>query len=104
VLDVENASILRDTDVLIEATQFKEISSDISKKDEGTEVDMNGAYLLPGLVNVHINLSHGPHTNALEESEVETFQRCYKRAYDGLVAGVTTIRTVGEFHRIDIAL
>jgi imidazolonepropionase-like amidohydrolase len=104
VLDVENGSIARDTDVLIEGTQFKQISPGISKKDSASEVDMNGAYLLPGLVNVHINLSHGPNTNALEESEPDTFQRCYKRAYEGLFAGVTTIRTVGEFHRIDIAL
>jgi imidazolonepropionase-like amidohydrolase len=104
ILDVENGSIARDADVLIEGTQFKEIYPSISKRDNATEVDMNSAYLLPGLVNVHINLSHGPNTNALEESEPDTFQRCYKRAYEGLVSGVTTIRTVGEFHRVDIAL
>ncbi|MFI5420144.1 MAG: amidohydrolase family protein [Nitrososphaerales archaeon] len=104
IIDVASGSILLDKDLLVASNQFKEISSHLSKKDNETEIDMEGAYLLPGLVNVHVNLSHDPHANALIESELETTQRCYKRALEGLTAGVTTIRTVGEIHRVDLAL
>jgi hypothetical protein len=69
-------------------------------------IDMQGCFVLPGLFNCHSHLSL-PFSHAArnpQETEASVALRCFKRATDALLAGVTTIRTVGEVYRCDLAL
>lgn len=69
-------------------------------------LDMEGAFVLPGLISCHTHLSIVFPFSATdpEEDPATTAYRSYRRASDALHAGVTTIRTVGELNRADIAL
>ena len=69
-------------------------------------MDLQGSYVLPGLFNMHNNLSLVfPFKDTdPNESPAITVLRCFKRAQDALLAGVTTLRTVGEQNRADIYL
>lgn len=69
-------------------------------------VDLEGAYLLPGLITCHTHLSivFPFHETDQHESPAITALRCQRRGIDALRAGITTVRTVGELHRADIAL
>src|SRR5262249_13666754 len=65
-------------------------------------IDLNGAYLLPGLWDVHVHLEW-PRLPAATVAEL-TVQYA-TNAYEGLTAsGVTAIRTAGVPHFIDVAL
>lgn len=101
-VDLESGSILENVSIQIEGTRIREITERPDLKISKT-VDMRGSYVLPGLVNVHNNLSHTFPIDTEEPPEA-TVLRCYRRALDGLYSGVTTLRTVGEVHRVDIAL
>ncbi len=69
-------------------------------------MDLQGAYLLPGLISCHTHLSivFPFHETNESESPAITALRCWRRGMDALDAGVTTIRTVSEMHRADIDL
>ena len=69
-------------------------------------IDMEGAYVLPGLISCHTHLSIVfPFSQSdPDEDPALTAYRSYARGRDALRAGVTTVRTVGELHRADIAL
>jgi len=72
----------------------------------GETIDLEGAFLLPGLITCHTHLSivFPFHETDENESPAITALRCQKRATDALRAGITTVRTVGEMHRADISL
>lgn len=69
-------------------------------------IDMDGAYVLPGLISCHTHLSIVfPFSESdPNEDPAMTAYRSYSRAREALLAGVTTVRTVGELNRADIAL
>jgi imidazolonepropionase-like amidohydrolase len=69
-------------------------------------IDLAGAYLLPGLISCHAHLSIVFPFHETDENEHPgyTALRAAKRAKDALWAGVTTVRTVGEHHRVDLVL
>jgi len=69
-------------------------------------LDLEGLYLLQGLINVHAHLSISlPYSKCNElESPAVTALRCYRRGIEALQAGITTVRTVSEIHRADIPL
>lgn len=69
-------------------------------------IDVGGDYVVPGLINCHTHLSIVFPFDAWDEHEPPaiTALRCYRRGMDALNAGVTTVRTVSEMHRADIAL
>jgi len=69
----------------------------------GVEViDLGGAYLLPGLWDVHVHLEW-PRIAAANVAEL-TVQYAANAAQGLLEAGVTSIRTAGTPHFIDVAL
>lgn len=103
VVDVKTGTV-RDATVAIEGGRIA--SLDASREDGGDSIDLGGAYLLPGLISCHTHLSivFPFHETDEHESPAITALRCQRRGMDALRAGVTTVRTVAELHRADIAL
>ncbi|MDG7000484.1 MAG: amidohydrolase family protein [Nitrososphaerota archaeon] len=102
VVELETGSILEDVSIVIEGDRISNIAKHRDLQISKT-LDLKGAFVLPSLVNVHNNLSH-TYPIDVNENPAATVLRCYRRAYDGLLSGVTTIRTVGEVHRVDFIL
>lgn len=104
ILDVESGAV-EARSIRIEGDTIAAVGAGLSA--EGcTVVDMAGAHVMPGLISCHTHLtivfpfSH----SRTDEDPALTALRAYSRARDALNAGVTTIRTVGEINRADIAL
>jgi imidazolonepropionase-like amidohydrolase len=104
VVDVKHSTIEDNSRVSIKDGKIIEISKNADSG--GKKIDLKGSFLLPGLFNMHNNLSMVfPFKNTdSRESPAITSLRCYKRAYDALLSGVTTLRTVGEQNRADLYL
>ncbi|GAB6896947.1 amidohydrolase family protein [Kineosporia succinea] len=69
-------------------------------------VDLDGRYLVPGLVSVHTHLTivYPFDDTDVNESSAASALRAASRARDALWAGVTTVRTLDEQNRADIEL
>jgi imidazolonepropionase-like amidohydrolase len=69
-------------------------------------VDLEGAYVLPGLISCHSHLSLVFPFSALdpEEAPAVTAFRSARRATEALAAGITTLRCVHEQNRVDLWL
>jgi imidazolonepropionase-like amidohydrolase len=69
-------------------------------------VDLEGAYVLPGLISCHSHLSLVFPFSALDpgESPAVTAFRSARRATEALAAGITTLRCVHEQNRVDLWL
>jgi imidazolonepropionase-like amidohydrolase len=69
-------------------------------------VDLNGAYLLPGLWNNHSHLADllpDPKETLSTENPYDATIRAGRNAMDALRAGFTSLRVVGESDYIDVA-
>ena len=75
--------------------------------DAGTQViDLNGAFLMPGLWNNHSHLADllpDPKNTLENESSIDATIRAGRNAMDALRAGFTSLRVVGESEYIDVA-
>jgi imidazolonepropionase-like amidohydrolase len=71
-------------------------------------IAMNGKWLIPGLMNMHVHLGlklPGAAGNALvNETDTQEVLRMAGNARESLLSGVTTLRLVGEDHGTDFAL
>ncbi len=104
IIDLENGEVHPDLDIQIESQRIKDIGKNLHS--DSNILDMQGSYLLPGLFNMHNNLSMVfPFRDTdLSEPLAITVLRCYRRADDALKAGITSLRTVGEQNRVDLYL
>ncbi len=105
IVDVEEGVVAEGVRIVIKDQLIGEVVEK-SVRVEGEVVDLQGCFVLPGLINVHNNLSIEFPFEKMNPNEdpAITVLRCYRRALDALRSGVTTLRTVGEVHRVDIAL
>lgn len=104
-------------DVAIENDKIVEIGK-IEQKKEDKIIDLTGKYLMPGLINLHVHLPAGgkPQKKPLKADFLSklalssafmrkfTLNMCHGYAMQGLMSGVTTIRTVGGLDDIDSKL
>ena len=71
-------------------------------------VDAKGAYLLPGLIDLHVHLvwdgGHDPVATVARERREETLLRAVGHAQQTLEAGITTVRDLGSVHDLAIDL
>ena len=78
------------------------------RADSLTQHDLGGRWVMPGLMDMHVHLSlalPGPAQLASRlESDMAVTVRAYRNALDGLNAGVTFMRTLGDMRFVDLEL
>lgn len=110
VVDVETGNHLLDAVVVIEGERIAAVGTRdrIPVPPEAEILPVEGLWLLPGLVNVHVHLGLVlPGKMAAElagETEAELALRMAANARKSLAAGVTTVRLPGDERHADLAL
>lgn len=101
--------------VLVEDGRISAVSADPSSFGRVKTIDLEGRYLMPGLINLHVHLPGSGMPNYTKKQNAKTvnflmsniitrtavYALCYKFARTELMSGVTTIRTVGGLGNID---
>lgn len=104
VVDLRKGVVLEDRELTVRGNVI--INGSQQEIPAELYLDLGGKFLLPGLFNMHNNLTMVfpfKETNLLEPPG-SVLTRWYRRACDALISGVTTLRCVGEMHRVDIYL
>lgn len=102
--------------ILTDGEKIESVVPQTAKVPEGyQQVDLNGRYIMPGLINMHLHLPASGRPKKKEEDNVKKvrlltgnalFRRiirsmCERYAKTQLMSGVTTIRTMGGVLDID---
>ncbi|MEA2006399.1 MAG: amidohydrolase family protein [Acidobacteriota bacterium] len=110
VIDCTSKLLKKNMTVVIEGKKIIEIKPGIypqqSEEDTNRVFDLNGAYVLPGLWNMHVHLSDllpDVHDMLGHEPILPAAIRAGRNAMDALRRGFTGLRIVGERDYIDIA-
>lgn len=85
--------------------KITEIGTGLAPQADKT-IDLNGQYVIPGLINCHTHIIMDPQTPDGDSSAnvVETTVRAINHLHELLQSGVTYIRECGSTYDIDIAL
>ena len=102
--------------ILTEGEKIESVVPQTAKAPEGyQQVDLNGRYIMPGLINMHLHLPASGRPKKKEDDNVKKvrlltsnalFRRvvrsvCERYAKTQLMSGVTTIRTMGGVLDVD---
>ena len=110
VVAVDGGPAIKNATVLITGERIAQIGpADSTAIPPGAKIiPMTGRWLMPGLMNMHVHLGlklPGAAGNSLAaETDTEEVLRMAGNARLSLLAGVTTLRLVGEDHGTDFAL
>jgi imidazolonepropionase-like amidohydrolase len=110
VVDMETGKTIIGATVLIRGERIVAVgpAGDVVIPTDAVRVSMAGQWLIPGLLNAHVHLGlklPGAEGNALiNETDPDEALRMAANARKTLLAGITTVRLVGEDHGIDFAL
>jgi imidazolonepropionase-like amidohydrolase len=110
VVATDGSSHIANATVLISGERIVKVGPAASiSLPTGTQIiDMKGRWLIPGLMNVHVHLGlklPGVAGDSLvNETDPDEVLRMAGNARRSLLAGVTTVRLVGEDHGTDFAL
>lgn len=110
-----NAGVQSGKYVIVEDGKIAKITSDKAEIDGLKVVDLNGKYLIPGLINLHVHLPGSGMPKDTKKQNKKTvrmlmnhaltkyivYRMCANYAKVELMSGVTTIRTVGGLDDID---
>src|SRR5690349_7131704 len=88
---------LRDTSVLVDGNTIRGVGTDLQADNV---IDLQGAFVMAGLANMHVHfgliLPGTEGDRMVNESEAALALRMAQNARETLLAGVTTVRLVGE--------
>jgi imidazolonepropionase-like amidohydrolase len=113
MLDVEKGELVAPGDLLIEGDRVIEVAPR-SVPSDAAELDLGGLTLLPGLMDMEVNLllggpDHASPLNAVQDDAAVRTLRAVANARRTLRAGFTTVRNLGLFVQtggllLDVAL
>ena len=116
ILDgTENMEPVKGNAILVKEDKIEDILSENDVPNDYEKIDLNGSYIMPGLINMHVHLAgngkpqkkqrdntklvnllfSNPITAAIAHSMVKNYAKLE------LLSGVTTIRTVGGLKDLD---
>jgi imidazolonepropionase-like amidohydrolase len=110
IVDVLSGGVTQDAELLVDGNRISGVGprGDVPRPSDARIVNLQGAYVLPGLFNMHVHLGlilPGAEGNQMVgESEAALALRMARNAEDALYAGVTTVRLLGERKHADFAL
>lgn len=110
VVAIDGGAPLTNAVVLIDGERIERVgaSGSVQIPADATLISMKGRWLIPGLMNMHVHLGlrlPGVAGAALiNETDPQQVLRMSSNARQSLLAGVTTLRLVGEDHGNDFAL
>ena len=103
-----NGNFWENVNVIVEGTKIKDISKDAPSPTNAEIIDLKGYTLLPGLIDAHVHLSGNGEPNMemirLKELLPTTTLKAYLNAKNDLLAGITTLRSMGDRGFLDVAL
>ena len=109
ILDITTGKWLKDKAILIEGALITNIvaSNEIDRSFE--IVDLEGSWVLPGLVDAHVHLCHEGNYNLAKEfsyaeSDIYATLRTAKNLTIALNSGITLLRDAGSFKRRGIKI
>lgn len=110
VVSIDGGAPVRDATVIVHDGKIVEVgpSGSVTVPADAAIVPMDGKWLIPGLMNMHVHFGlvlPGAAGAALaNENDAELALRMAENARKSLLAGVTTVRLTGETHGVDFAL
>ncbi len=110
VVDLEGNAPIENAVILVEGEHIAAIgeSGKVKIPKDAEQIDVNGAWLIPGLMNMHVHLGlilpGKMKAELANESEAALALRMAASARETLLAGVTTIRLPGDTAHADLAL
>jgi imidazolonepropionase-like amidohydrolase len=97
VIDGTGSAPTPGTTVLVDGKTIAAVGTDIRLPEDATVIDLKGKSLLPGLIESHAHLGGRDDPPGLDSAK-KSFDYAPMRDYT-LAAGVTTIRSCGDFMR-----
>jgi imidazolonepropionase-like amidohydrolase len=95
-------------DLLIEGDRISLIADQIDQVSSDLVVDLEGRYVLPGLIDMHVHLcwdgSVDPTFTLASESREMTLLRMVRHAHETVLSGVTTVRDLGAVADLSLVL
>ena len=110
VVDLDGNAPIENAVILVEGERIAAIgvAGSVEIPDGAEQIDVNGAWLIPGLMNVHVHLGlilpGKMKAELANESEAALALRMAANARASLLSGVTTIRLTGDPAHADLAL
>lgn len=108
VIDIENGKAIENAVVLIDGDRITQVgpAGSVSVPADAAVVPVNGKWLLPGLMNMHVhmglNLPGAGHV--YNEQKDNLAVRMLENARKSLISGTTTVRLVGERDHVDFTV
>ncbi|MFP6679575.1 MAG: amidohydrolase family protein [Dehalococcoidia bacterium] len=112
-LIIQNAHLIdatsqepKESTVIVEGSRIADLlpAGSAPSYGEAQVIDLKGAWLLPGLWDVHTHIGRGiPDPGWRDETTAERTTRAGRDCMDALALGITGMRVVGERNYVDVA-
>ena len=94
---------LRPADVEISGDAISRVGAQLEAPASARVIELAGSVVLPGFIDAHTHLTHG-YPGVLDDREAAQGVRATFQALRALRAGITTVRELGSYRQVDIAL